>query len=200
MIYWYRRLLSILVLNYWLNMIYTLVTPFTPFNHSSFYFLYIFVPAVSSIFALFITKRKYRLPRKYMITVSLLCSCISMIFLSSAPAVDFTAKIVLNILSKFFIAFAWSSAVYVNITLICSLYSEYFHIIFAMVQSTALCGFACGYYITKYSDLHQVYIGFAVCSMILLLILYQLMGDVNYILSSERYTVVDYLRKPVKFI
>ncbi|OMJ75330.1 hypothetical protein SteCoe_25567 [Stentor coeruleus] len=146
---------------------------------------------------MFITKRKYRLPRKHMMTFSLVCSTLCMILLSVKNLGSYKGEIAIEVLSKIFIGLGWASAVYVNITLLSSLYEEHFQVLFATLKAFGLAGIILGYIAIRYSSsLKGAYIAFAVISAVMIPFAITLTGDMSYILSAERYTLLDYIKKP----
>lgn len=196
--YWYPRLVMILILNFWLHANYALAVPFNPFEKEKFYFIYVIAVVFSIVFAMFITKRKYRLPRKHMMTFSLVCSTLCMILLSVKNLGSYTGEIVIEVLSKIFIGLGWASAVYVNITLLSSVYEEHFQVLFAILKAFGLAGLILGYIAIRFSSsLKGAYIAFAVISAVMIPFVITLSGDVSYALSAERYTLLDYIKKPV---
>lgn len=197
-----RRLLTIYLLNFWSNLVFSYTVPYNPLHKSQEYFFFIIASATCLVFALLITRRKYRLPRRYIIALSLTTFCIANSLLSigkSNPNHD--SHIAILIISKFFIGIGWSASTYLTITLLSWLYSGMFSRLFSILQIFSIVGYVSGTLIyNKAYDSRRVYIAFSVISGLLCPILYNIPGDLTYSLLSERYSVLEYLKKSVNFI
>jgi len=196
-----RQLATICLLNLWSNLVFSFTVPYHPLHKSQDYFFFIFAPATCIVFALLITRRKYRIHRRYIIGFSLGSFCVGNSMLSiSESNPNPSSHIAVLILSKLFIGIGWSGATYLTVTLVSWLYSGVFPALFAILQLFGVFGYVSGTLIAAggYSN-KSIYLGFAVVSGVLAPILYNTSGDLSYRLTAERYTVLDYLKNRVSF-
>lgn len=194
-----RRLTSIFVLTFWSNLLFSLYTPVNPLpKGQDYYYLYV-VYATCILFSLFITRRKYRLPRRYIFGFSLISHTISMVLLSIQGARTGAAHTIVTVISRIFLGFGWSSCTFVTITLISWLFTGIFQILFSVLLSITLMSYSSSYLILKSSNIlsPSTTISFAVISGALLPFLYVLPGDLSYQMTQERYNFLHYLNKRV---
>ena len=119
-----RRVLTLGVLQFLMILLYTIVTPFYPGEKDKIYPAYAFISVMIFLFGFFITKRKYRLPRIYILRVSLLFSAVSMILLSINNFDSVVAQIVIIILSNILFGLGFAAGISITIVLLLSSYSE----------------------------------------------------------------------------
>lgn len=197
-----RQLVTIYLLNFWSNLVFSFTVPYNPLHKSQDYFFFIFAPFACIIFALLITRRKYRIHRRYIIGFSLGSFCVANSILSiSESNPNPSSHIAILILSKLFIGIGWSGSTYLTITLLSWLYSGIFPALFAILQVFGLFGYVSGTLIAAGgSSSKNIYLAFAVVSGALAPIFYNTSGDLSYRLTVERYTVLDYLKNSVNII
>lgn len=196
-----RRLVAIYGLDLLIGLCYTIVTPFHPGPKDSLYFFYVFVPILSLVFGFFSTIRKYRLPRRYMFNFSLISCLFSMILLSANNLGTQVSQDIILVISKIFMGFGWGAGIFNSITLICSLYPESFQFHLGLFVGFNLLGSIIGLLVIEYGykTISNLYIILAVIFFFYIPILLKLVGDLSYTITSERYTVMDYLKKSVFF-
>jgi hypothetical protein len=194
-----RRLFTIFVLNFWSNLIHSLYCPVNPLKKDKDYFFLIIVHVTSILFALFISKRKYRLPRKYIMCFSLVSNTVAMVLATVKGNREGVAGAVLTVLIRIFLGFAWASSNFTVLTLISWLFTEIFQILLAFLFGITLLSYSVGYLIQFHLDLTSrgLTVPFAVVSGGLIPFLYVLLGDLSYSMTQERYTLLDYLKKRV---
>lgn len=197
-----RRLVTVYLLSFWANLVFSYTVPYNPLHRSEDYFFFVIALVTCVIFALLITRRKYRLPRRYVLALSLTTFCIANSILSiGKSSSNHSSRVAVLVISKVFIGVGWSASTYLTITLLCWFYSGLFPKLFAVLQVFSISGYISGTLIyNKDYDSRRVYIAFSVVSGLLCPILYNIPGDLTYSLGAERFTVVDYCKKSVKII
>ena len=170
-------------------------------SHGGFYFLSLFTQCISLLIGIFITKRKYRMPRKHILSVCLVCGCLSMILLSIKGVGPIVSEVIILILAKVLFGIGIASTIYINITIFCSLSIKYFDLLLSFLIGIGIIGSLISQAILKFSlsRITSFSIAIAVISIVFIPCVRRGVGDLQYSLTSERYTVLQFINKPVIF-